>query len=76
MKRFLLIIAACIPALGLLAANVELMPADTVIKLDNKRIEVKENGDRMKVKVYELTEEVDSIDGEMIFEGHYLDGQS
>ena len=55
MKRFLLIIAACIPALGLLAANVELMPADTVIKLDNKRIEVKENGDRMKVKVYELT---------------------
>ena len=31
MKRFLLIIAACFPAIGLLAADVEPMPADTVI---------------------------------------------
>lgn len=30
MKRFLLIIAACFPAIGLLAADVEPMPADTV----------------------------------------------
>lgn len=71
MKRFLLIIAACFPAIGLLAADVEPMPADTVIRLENKRIVVKDNGERMKVKVYELTEEGDSIDREMIFEGHY-----
>ena len=76
MKRFLLIIAACFPFIGLLAANVEPMPADTVIRLENKRIVVKDNGERMKVKVYELTEEGDSIDSEMIFEGHYRDGQS
>ena len=38
MKRFLLIIAACFPVIGLLAANVEPMPADTVIRLENKRI--------------------------------------
>lgn len=76
MKRFLLIIAACFPAIGLLAADVEPMPADTVIRLENKRIVVKDNGERMKVKVYELTEEGDSIDREMIFEGHYRDGQS
>lgn len=69
MKRFLLIIAACFPAIGLLAADVEPMPADTVIRLENKRIVVKDNGERMKVKVYELTEEGDSIDREMIFEG-------
>ena len=74
MKRFLLIIAACFPAIGLLAADVEPMPADTVIRLENKRIVVKDNGERMKVKVYELTEEGDSIDREMIFEGHYRDG--
>ena len=67
MKRFLLIIAACFPAIGLLAADVEPMPADTVIRLENKRIVVKDNGERMKVKVYELTEEGDSIDREMIF---------
>lgn len=54
----------------------EPMPADTVIRLENKRIVVKDNGERMKVKVYELTEEGDSIDSEMIFEGHYRDGQS
>ena len=39
MKRFLLIIAACFPAIGLLAADVEPMPADTVIRLENKRSE-------------------------------------
>ena len=44
MKRFLLIIAACFPVIGLLAANVEPMPADTVIRLENKRIVVKDNG--------------------------------
>lgn len=76
MKRFLLIIAACFPAIGLLAADVEPIPADTVIRVENKRIEVKDNGERMKVKVYELTEEGDSIDSEMVFEGHYRDGQS
>ena len=76
MKRFLLIIAACFPAIGLLAADVEPMSTDTVIRLENKRIVVKDNSERMKVKVYELTEEGDSIDSEMIFEGHYRDGQS
>lgn len=30
MKRFLLIIAACFPAIGLLAADVEPMSTDTV----------------------------------------------
>ena len=52
------------------------MSTDTVIRLENKRIVVKDNGERMKVKVYELAEEGDSIDSEMIFEGHYRDGQS
>lgn len=59
MKRFLLIIAACFPAIGLLAADVEPMSTDTVIRLENKRIVVKDNSERMKVKVYELTEEGD-----------------
>lgn len=49
--------AFCLPLMGLLAAGVEPIPADTIITLDKKRIEVKDNGDRMKVRVYELTEE-------------------
>lgn len=76
MKRLLLILAACLPVMSLLAADVEPMPADTVITLEKKRIEIKDNGDRMKVKVYELSEEGDSIDDEMVFEGHYRDGRS
>mgnify|MGYP000804690524 FL=1 len=72
MKRLLLIMAFCLPLMGLPAAGVEPIPADTIITLDKKRIEVKDNGDRMKVRVYELTEEGDSIDDEMVFEGHYL----
>ena len=51
-----------LPAIGLLAADVEPMSTDTVIRLENKRIVVKDNGERMKVKVYELAEEGDSID--------------
>ena len=76
MKRLLLIMAFCLPLMGLPVAGVEPIPADTIITLDKKRIEVKDNGDRMKVRVYELTEEGDSIDDEMVFEGHYRDGQS
>ena len=51
MKRLILIMAACLPVMGLLAAEVEPMPADTIITLEKKRIEVKDNGDRMKVRV-------------------------
>lgn len=76
MKRFLLIVAACLPLMGLMAAGVNLMPADTVIRLDKKRIEVKDNGDRMKVRVYETDSEGDEVDDELVFEGHYRDGQS
>lgn len=76
MKRFLLIVAACLPLMGLMAAGVNPMPADTVIRLDKKRIEVKDNGDRMKVRVYETDSEGDEVDDELVFEGHYRDGQS
>lgn len=76
MKRFLLIFAACLPLSGMLAAEVEPIPADTVISVEGKRIEVRENGDRIKVKVYEYNKEGDPDDCEMVFEGHYKEGQS
>lgn len=76
MKQFLLLIAACFPGVGLMATESVLMPVDTTISIDSKRIEVKENGDRLKVRVYELTEEGDSVDNEMVFEGHYRNGRS
>ena len=76
MKRLFLLIAVCLPVIGLKATDVEPMPTDTVIRLGNKCIVVKDNGERMKVNVYELTEAGDSIDKEMVFEGHYRGGQS
>lgn len=76
MKRLLLIMAACLPLLSLSAAEVEPIANDTIIHLDKKRIEVKDNGDRMKVRVYETTEDGTEVDDEMVFEGQYRDGQS
>ena len=76
MKKLVLIMIACIPTLGLLAAEVEPMPADTIVKFNNKSIEVSENGDRMKVKVYEYTDEDGAVENELVFEGHYRNGQS
>ena len=76
MKRILLVLMACFPVIALMAAEVEPLAGDTIITLERKRIEVKDNGDRMKVRVYEVDEEGDSVDDELIFEGHYRDGQS
>ena len=76
MKRLLLIVAAFLPVMGLLAAEIGPMPADTIFRLEKKRIEVKDNGDRMKVRVYEEQEDGTEIDDEMVFEGQYRDGQS
>lgn len=76
MKRFLLIVLACLPFMGLLAAEVGPMPVDTTIRLDKKSIEVKDNGDRLKVRVYETDTDGTETDDELVFEGHYRDGQS
>ena len=54
MKRILLVLMACFPVIGLMAAEVEPLAGDTIITLERKRIEVKDNGDRMKVRVYEV----------------------
>ena len=76
MKNVLLFLATCFPLAAVATTGVQPAATDTVIVVENKRIEVKDNGDRMKVKVYELTEEGDSIDSDMVFEGHYRDGQN
>ena len=66
MKRILLVLMACFPVIGLMAAEVEPLAGDTIITLERKRIEVKDNGDRMKVRVYEVDEDGDSVDDELM----------
>lgn len=58
------------------AIKAETIPADTTIVIEGKRIEVKESDDRVKVRVYEIAENDDLVENEMVFEGHYKDGKS
>lgn len=75
MKRLILIMAACLPVMGLLAAEVEPISADTIITLEKKRIEVKDNGDRMKVRVYELDEMVKRLMMKWFLKGTTVTGK-
>ncbi|MDR1919990.1 MAG: PorT family protein [Tannerellaceae bacterium] len=71
MKNVWLIIA-----LGLCSAAVKAQSIDTILVINNKRVEMMENGDRLKVKVFEQTENEGVIEKELVFEGHYKDGRS
>lgn len=75
-KRILYLGALCLSLAGGGATAQEKLAADTVLAAGNKRIEVKERGERVKVKVYELTSEGDSVESELVFEGHYRGGQT
>lgn len=75
MKRLILILAVLLP-FGASAETVTLQKQDTVIHSNNRRIEVKEDGDRIKVKVYEQDSNDEFEESEKIFEGHYVNGQS
>ncbi|MDR3142686.1 MAG: PorT family protein [Tannerellaceae bacterium] len=75
MKKVLLLITALgfLPGLG---TAVEPAQPDTTIIAGEKRIEIRQNDDRMKVRVYEITGDGRKTDDEMVFEGHYRDGKS
>lgn len=75
MQKLLLMIAACIPLL-VSAVETEPLATDTTIILNGKRIEVKESRDRTKVRVYEIKSDDEIVEDELVFEGHYQDGQS
>ncbi len=75
MKKFLVSIALCI-AFTLQAAGITPIVPDTTITVDNKRIEIRDDGDRTKVRVYEITTNDGEVESALVFEGHYQDGKS
>lgn len=75
MKRLIIMIALIVP-FGWSAIAMESGEQDTTIVVKNKRIKISEEGDRTKVKVYELVEDGEYIESEQVFEGHYIDGKS
>ncbi len=58
------------------AAAIEPALPDTTLTIEGKRIEIREEGDRMKVKVYDITDNDGLAEDELVFEGHYQDGKS
>lgn len=58
------------------AAGVEPLAEDTVFRFGDKRIQVVESAERLKVKVFEVTESQDTLYSEKVFEGVYRNGTS
>lgn len=75
MKKWILFIATLLP-LGAGAKEIKVLPADTIIRINDRQIIVKETDDRLKVKVFEVTEDNDTIYNEQLFEGVYKNGVS
>jgi len=72
MKKMILLIIAFITTGNLMAANMALVPNDTIITLNGKIIEMTENEGRTKVKIYK---ENSNNNKELIYESHYRDAQ-
>ncbi|MCD8164995.1 MAG: outer membrane beta-barrel protein [Bacteroides sp.] len=76
MKRITTILVLSLCAVWLMAADLLSLPADTIIYLKDKKIEVRESNSRIKVSVYEQDEQGGYTESEKVFEGHYRDGKS
>jgi hypothetical protein len=70
MKKLAFILLTAVFTFPLFANN----PSDTIIVIDNRKIEVIDDENRLRVRVFELTQEGDYVEREKIFEGHYRDG--
>lgn len=74
MKKLFILVFIILP-LGLCAMEVNPLSPDTTIVIDGKHIEIID-GERMKVRVYEEKTDGETVEDELVFEGHYRDGQS
>lgn len=74
MKKLLLLWLMIAPMSGM--AQNESTPQDTTLYVNGRKIVIKEQGDKIKVKLYESASSGDTITNAQIFEGVYLNGQS
>lgn len=54
----------------------ESIPQDTTIYLNGRKMVIKENNGKIKVKMYEAKSNNDTIENAQVFEGVYLNGRS
>lgn len=76
MKKIVLIMALFLPLSVWATTEVEPLAPDTTVYIEGKKIVLKESDDRLKVRVYEMTPNGELAEDELVFEGHYKDGQS
>lgn len=74
MKNLLLLLFMVAP-LSIMAQN-ENASQDTTLYVNGRKVVIKEQGDKIKVKLYERVSNGDAIANTQIFEGVYLNGQS
>lgn len=74
MKKILLLIAVLLPV-SLFAAQINPILPDTTIFVEGKKIELRDADDRVKVRVYDIKPDSTYQEDELVFEGHYRDGQ-
>ncbi|MDR2146625.1 MAG: PorT family protein [Tannerella sp.] len=70
MKKLAFILLTAVFTFPLFANN----PSDTTIVIENRKIQVIDEENRLRVRVFERTEENDYVEQQLVFEGHYRDG--
>lgn len=73
MKKIILLALLILP---IIVKAGEAVPSDTTIYVKGRKIVIKENDEKIKVKLYEQKSQGDTIENEQIFEGIYRDGKS
>lgn len=73
MKNFILALLLAFPTLAMATG---IAPSDTTIFVNGKKIVIKEDNEKIKVRLYEQTSKGDTIENTQVFEGIYRDGKS
>jgi hypothetical protein len=70
MKKLAFILLTAVFTFPLFANNL----SDTTIVIENRKIQMIDDENRLRVRVFDLTEEDGYVERDLIFEGHYRDG--
>lgn len=73
MKQLILLLMLLTPIAGMAQDTAS---KDTTLLINSRKIVIKENDGKVKVKLYEKIAEGDTIENDQIFEGVYMNGQS
>ena len=73
MKHIYLLLFMLIPMTGMAQEGIS---QDTTLYVNGRKILIKENEGKIKVKLYEQSSHGDTIENDQIFEGIYTDGQT